>query len=108
MCSISAFGQTGPLANAPGFDTLGGAYAGITSMGGESDGPPYVTQAAIGDVSPRAHAALATCGSLLHRAKTGRGQYLDLSLLDTYFHYHETSVQMLSLGGGEILRNARH
>jgi crotonobetainyl-CoA:carnitine CoA-transferase CaiB-like acyl-CoA transferase len=39
MCSLSAFGQTGPLANEPGFDTLGAAYAGITSMGGEADGP---------------------------------------------------------------------
>jgi len=102
MCSISAFGQTGPLANAPGFDTLGAAYAGITSMGGEPDGPPYVTHAAIGDVSTGAHAALAICASLLYRVKTGRGQYLDLSLLDTYFHYHEASVQMLSLSGGEI------
>jgi crotonobetainyl-CoA:carnitine CoA-transferase CaiB-like acyl-CoA transferase len=102
MCSISAFGQTGPLANAPGFDTLGAAYAGITSMGGERDGPPYVTHAAIGDVSTGAHAALAICGALLYRGKSGRGQHLDLSLLDTYFHYHEASVQMLSLSGGEI------
>ena len=39
-CSLSAFGQAGPLANEPGFDTLGAAYAGITSMGGEADGPP--------------------------------------------------------------------
>jgi crotonobetainyl-CoA:carnitine CoA-transferase CaiB-like acyl-CoA transferase len=102
MCSISAFGQTGPLANAPGFDTLGAAYAGITSMGGEPGGPPYVTHAAIGDVSTGAHAALAICGALLYRARTGRGQYLDLSLLDTYFHYHEASVQMLSVSGGAI------
>jgi crotonobetainyl-CoA:carnitine CoA-transferase CaiB-like acyl-CoA transferase len=110
MCSISAFGQTGPLANAPGFDTLGAAYAGITSMGGEPDGPPYVTHAAIGDVSTGAHAALAICGALLYRAKTGRGQYLDLSLLDTYFHYHEASVQMLSVSGGAInpIRNGLH
>ena len=38
MCSISAFGQTGPLAHEPGFDFLGAAYAGISSMGGEPDG----------------------------------------------------------------------
>jgi crotonobetainyl-CoA:carnitine CoA-transferase CaiB-like acyl-CoA transferase len=81
MCSLSAFGQTGPLANEPGFDTLGAAYAGITSMGGEADGPPYVPQAAIGDVSTGAHAALAICAALLYRGRTGRGQYLDVSLL---------------------------
>ena len=110
MCSISAFGQSGPLANQPGFDTLGAAYAGITSMGGEADGSPYVPQAAIGDVSTGAHAALGICAALLYRGRTGRGQYLDLSLLDTYFHYHEISVQMHSLSGGEIkpFRAGRH
>ena len=110
MCSLSAFGQTGPLANEPGFDTLGAAYAGITSMGGEAEGPPYVPQAAIGDVSTGAHAALAICAALLYRGRTGRGQYLDVSLLDTYFHYHEISVQMHSLSGGEIkpFRAGRH
>src|SRR5208337_1209529 len=47
MCSISAFGQTGPLAHEPGFDYLGAAYAGITSMGGEPDGPPQIPMIAI-------------------------------------------------------------
>lgn len=110
MCSLSAFGQTGPLANEPGFDTLGAAYAGIASMGGEADGSPYVPQAAIGDVSTGAHAALGICAALLYRGRTGRGQYLDVSLLDTYFHYHKISVQMHSLSGGEIkpFRAGRH
>jgi crotonobetainyl-CoA:carnitine CoA-transferase CaiB-like acyl-CoA transferase len=100
MCSVSAFGQTGPLAVQPGFDTLGAAYAGITSMGGEADGPPYVPMAAIGDVSTGAHAMGAIACALLYRERSGRGQYLDLSLLDTYFHYHEASVQIHSLSKG--------
>ena len=79
MCSLSAFGQTGPLANEPGFDTLGSAYAGIASMGGEAEGSPYVPQAAIGNVSTGAHAALAICAALLYRGRTGRGQFLDVS-----------------------------
>src|SRR6202047_3745189 len=102
MCSLSAFGQTGPLANEPGFDTLGAAYAGITSMGGEADGPPYAPGAAIGDVSTGAHAMGAIACALLYRERSGRGQYLDLSLLDTYFHFHEVSVQMHSLSGGKF------
>jgi crotonobetainyl-CoA:carnitine CoA-transferase CaiB-like acyl-CoA transferase len=105
MCSISAFGQTGPLANQPGFDTLGAAYSGITSMSGEPDGPPYVPMAAIGDVSTGAHAMGAIACALLYREHTGRGQYLDLSLLDTYFHYHEASVQIHSLTRGEFKPN---
>jgi crotonobetainyl-CoA:carnitine CoA-transferase CaiB-like acyl-CoA transferase len=100
MCSVSAFGQTGPLATQPGFDTLGAAYAGISSMGGEADGPPYVPMAAIGDVSTGAHAMGAIACALLYRERSGRGQYLDLSLLDTYFHYHEASVQIHSLSKG--------
>ena len=100
MCSVSAFGQTGPLAAQPGFDTLGAAYAGITSMGGEPNGPPYVVMAAVGDVSTGAHAMGAIACALLYRERSGRGQYLDLSLLDTYFHYHEASVQIHSLSKG--------
>ena len=102
MCSISAFGQKGPLAYEPGFDNLGAAYAGIVSMAGEPEGAPYVTMAAIGDVSTGAHAMGAICAALLYRERTGHGQYLDLSLLDTYFHYHEAAVETLSLSKGAI------
>jgi crotonobetainyl-CoA:carnitine CoA-transferase CaiB-like acyl-CoA transferase len=102
MCSISAFGQTGPLANGPGYDFLGASYAGIVSMGGEPGGAPYVIMSAIGDVSTGAHAMGAICAALLYRERTGHGQYLDLSLLDTYFHYHESGVQTLSLSKGKI------
>ena len=102
MCSISAFGQTGPLAHEPGFDWVGAAYSGITSMGGEKDGPPMFPMVAMGDVSTGAHAMGAICAALLYRERTGRGQRLDLSLLDTYAHYHEASFQMYSLSNGGI------
>jgi len=102
MCSISAFGQTGPLASQPGFDYLGAAYAGIVSMGGEPEGAPYVIMSAIGDVSTGAHAMGAICAALLHRERTGLGQHLDISLLDTYFHYHEAAVETYSLSKGAI------
>jgi crotonobetainyl-CoA:carnitine CoA-transferase CaiB-like acyl-CoA transferase len=102
MCSISAFGQTGPLAHEPGFDWVGAAYAGITSMGGEKDGSPIFPMVATGDVSTGAHAMGAICAALLYRERTGRGQHLDISLLDTYAHYHEASFQMYSLSEGTI------
>jgi crotonobetainyl-CoA:carnitine CoA-transferase CaiB-like acyl-CoA transferase len=102
MCSISAFGQKGPLAQEPGFDWVGAAYSGISSMGGEKDGPPIFPMVAMGDVSTGAHAMGAICAALLYRERTGRGQYLDLSLLDTYAHYHEASFQMYSLSKGAI------
>ncbi len=51
MCSISGFGQSGPLADKPGFDTLGASYAGIIDMNGYADGAPCPPGAAIGDVT---------------------------------------------------------
>ena len=51
MCSISAFGQTGPLSKLPGYDYIAQAYSGITSMIGEKDGQPYFPLPGIGDVS---------------------------------------------------------
>jgi len=110
MCSISAFGQRGPLANEPGFDYLGAAYAGIVSMCGEPNGAPYVPMVALGDVSTGVHAMGAICAALLGRARTGRGQHLDISLLDTYMHYHECGIETHSLSNGEInpTRSGQH
>jgi crotonobetainyl-CoA:carnitine CoA-transferase CaiB-like acyl-CoA transferase len=100
MCSISALGQTGPLANDAGFDFIGQAYAGITSLIGEEQGPPYMPMVAIGDVSAGAHAMGAIACALLHRERTGRGQYIDVSLLDTYFHCQTIGVQLCSASQG--------
>ncbi|HKV56371.1 MAG TPA: CoA transferase [Candidatus Binataceae bacterium] len=103
MCSISAFGQKGPLASEPGYDYLGAAYSGIVSMCGEPGGAPYVPMVALGDVSTGAHAMGAICAALLGRARTGRGQHLDISLLDTYVHYHECGIETHALSKGEIV-----
>jgi crotonobetainyl-CoA:carnitine CoA-transferase CaiB-like acyl-CoA transferase len=100
MCSISALGQTGPLAHDAGFDFIGQAYAGITSLIGEEDGPPYMPMVAIGDVSAGAHAMGAIACALLHRERTGEGQYIDVSLLDTYFHCQTIGVQLYSASKG--------
>jgi crotonobetainyl-CoA:carnitine CoA-transferase CaiB-like acyl-CoA transferase len=101
MCSISALGQTGPLAHDAGFDFIGQAYAGITSLIGEAEGPPYMPMVAIGDVSAGAHAMGAVACALLHRERTGDGQYIDVSLLDTYFHCQTIGVQLYSASKGE-------
>jgi crotonobetainyl-CoA:carnitine CoA-transferase CaiB-like acyl-CoA transferase len=102
MCSVSTFGQTGPLANDPGYDFIGQAYAGVTSLSGEEGGPHYPPMLAIGDVSTGVHALAAIACALLHRDRSGEGQYLDISLLDSYFHYHDLGVQMISASDGEM------
>ena len=110
MCSISGFGQTGPLAHLTGYDGCGQAFSGFTSMCGEPGEAPYMPMVALGDVSTGAHAMGAVACALLYRERTGKGQHLDISLLDTYFHYHEAAVQMASLSAGEIepTRSGQH
>jgi CoA:oxalate CoA-transferase len=102
MCSISMAGQTGPLSVNAGYDYIGQAYAGITNGIGEADGAPAITTMAIGDVSTGVSAAMAVGFALIHRERTGEGQYLDASLLDTYFHMHEQHVPAVSLRGDKF------
>ena len=102
MCSISMAGQTGPLSYKAGYDFIGQAYAGVTDGIGEADGAPAMTTMAIGDVSTGVAAAMAVGFALLHRERTGEGQYLDASLLDTYFHMHEQNVPAISLRGDKF------
>lgn len=102
MCSVSMAGQTGPLSHKAGYDYMGQAYAGITDGIGERGRAPAVTTMAIGDVSTGVAAAMAIGFALIHRERTGQGQYLDASLLDTYFHMHEVNVPKLSLRGDKF------
>lgn len=102
MCSLSAFGQTGPLAKLPGFDYIAQAYSGVTSMIGEADGPAYLPMLGLGDVNTGVHALAAINAALFHRERGHGGQYLDISLLDSYFHCHEINVQMYSASNGNI------
>ncbi len=110
LCSISALGQSGPLSRKPGYDYIAQAYAGVTSMVGEPDQPPYLPLVGLGDVSTGVHAALAILAALRYRDRTGRGQHLDVGLLDVYYHYHENNVAMYSGTNGqtEPTRTGRH
>ncbi|MGO9266924.1 MAG: CaiB/BaiF CoA transferase family protein [Candidatus Binataceae bacterium] len=110
MCSVSTFGQQGPLSEDPGYDFMGQAYAGVTSLSGEEGGPHFPPMLAIGDVSTGVHGLAAVACALLHRERTGAGQHLDISLVDAYFHYHDIWVQSISASGGaaQPLRTGLH
>ncbi len=99
MCSISVAGQTGPLSAQPGYDYIAAAYAGVTDQIGEANGAPAQLSLAIGDVSTGVAAAMAIGFALLHRERTGEGQYIDAAILDTYFHMHEVNVPRVALRG---------
>jgi len=100
MCSVSVAGQTGPLSYKPGYDYLGASYAGVIDQLGEPGHTPITPPLAIGDISTGVAAAMAVGFALLNRERTGEGQYVDASLLDTYFHMHELSVPVVSLRPG--------
>jgi crotonobetainyl-CoA:carnitine CoA-transferase CaiB-like acyl-CoA transferase len=102
LCSISALGQTGPLSGLPGYDMIAQAYSGVTSMIGEAGGTPYIPLVGLGDVSTGVHGALAVLAALRYRDRTGKGQHLDIGLLDVYYHCHEVSIHQLSGSNGQM------
>jgi crotonobetainyl-CoA:carnitine CoA-transferase CaiB-like acyl-CoA transferase len=110
LCSISALGQKGPLSGLPGYDFIAQGYSGVTSMIGEADGTPYIPLVGVGDVSTGVHGALAVLAALRYRDRTGKGQHLDIGLLDVYYHCHEVSIHQFSGSQGQIKpsRNGPH
>ncbi|MBV8362120.1 MAG: CoA transferase [Deltaproteobacteria bacterium] len=103
MCSISTFGQNGPLATRPGYDFIGCAYSGVLSMIGEPDRLPVLPQVGVGDISTGVHGLTGILAALLHRERTGEGQFVETSLLDCYFSYNDLTVHAASLSRGAIL-----
>ena len=81
-CSITGYGQDGPYAARPGYDLMAQGAGGIMSVTGEADGPPVKVGVAVNDVMSGLYAAVAILGALRHRDRTGRGQHIDVSLLD--------------------------
>jgi len=81
-CSITGFGQTGPYSNRPGYDFMIQGLGGLMSVTGEPDGAPQKVGVALTDVLTGLYAAIGVLAALTHRARTGKGQYIDLALLD--------------------------
>lgn len=81
-CSITAYGQDGPDAHLPGYDFLTQGRSGLMSITGERDGPPLKVGVAVSDLITGLYAANGIVAAVQQRARTGEGQYLDLSLLD--------------------------
>ena len=81
--SITAYGQNGPYRNRPGYDMVLSAVGGLMYITGERNGPPCKVGVAITDVLTGVYASGAITSALLWRERSGRGQYLDISLLDS-------------------------
>jgi CoA:oxalate CoA-transferase len=82
-CSVSAFGQNGPYRDMPAYDIILQAMGGTMSLTGPEGGEPVLMGVPMGDLAGGMFGALAIAGALFHRERTGVGQKLDISLLDS-------------------------
>jgi crotonobetainyl-CoA:carnitine CoA-transferase CaiB-like acyl-CoA transferase len=82
-CSITGFGQTGPYANRGGYDFVAQGMGGFMSITGEEHGEPLRAGVAMADLSTGMYATVSILAALRHAERTGVGQQIDISLLDT-------------------------
>ena len=82
-CSITGFGQTGPYVDRGGYDFVAQGMGGFMSITGEADGPPLRAGVAMCDLSTGMFATVSILAALRHAERTGEGQQIDISLLDT-------------------------
>lgn len=95
-CSITGYGQTGPYAARPGYDFIFQGEGGLMSINGEADdkpgGGPMKTSIAVTDVLTGLNATIAILAAIESRHKTGNGQQIDVSLLDTIVHFGSNQI----------------
>jgi crotonobetainyl-CoA:carnitine CoA-transferase CaiB-like acyl-CoA transferase len=103
-CSISGYGQSGPYRDKPGFDTIGQALSGMLSLVTDFDNP-RVAGFSITDHSAGIFAAHGIMAALLARQKTGRGQFVDISLLQVSLAFIESHVTDYLNGGEAVSRD---
>ena len=109
-CSITGFGQTGPYAALPGYDPIFQAMSGLMSITGTADGQPGAGPALVGystsDINAGFYAALAILAALHHRDQvSGKGQHIDLALLDAQIAAHSHIAMNHLVSGRMPVRN---
>ena len=107
-CSVSGYGRTGPMADKPGYDLIIQGYGGLMSLTGERDGPPIRVGFSLVDLFTGMMSYGCIVTALYARETTGKGQWLDTSLLDgqvATMSYHATGylasgVESQKMGSG--------
>ena len=97
--AISAFGQTGPWRDRPGVDGVAQAMGGIMSVTGTPDGPPVKVGVPAADMAGGVFASQAILAALFARERTGKGQRVDVSLLDSLLAYQVVPLSMFLASG---------
>lgn len=96
FASLSGFGQYGPYKNKLAYDAIAQAFGGLTSLSGEPEQPCKVTPA-LSDAITGIHMAFAVMVAAYHKLNTGKGQYVDVAMMDTVFSVLEGSVVIKTL-----------
>jgi CoA:oxalate CoA-transferase len=99
-CALSGFGQTGPYRDKPAYDMIVQALSGGMSITGEPNGPPVRAGIPIGDLAAGMYSAVAILAALNRRHLTGRGDFIDVGMLDC-------QVAMLSYQGAYHLHSGK-
>jgi CoA:oxalate CoA-transferase len=105
----SGFGQNGPYAGKPAFDVIIQAMGGVMSITGEKDGPPIRPGVSYGDIAASLFLCVATLSALEERHKSGKGQLIDISMLDCQVTVQENAfVRYLNTGEIPHALGTRH
>lgn len=102
LCSLSCFGQSGPYARRAGFGIIADALSGAMDITGFPDRPPPIMRMPVADTLTGVHGVGAICAALFARERHGRGQWIDLALLDCMVALHENALQAYLLSDGEV------
>lgn len=104
MVRISGFGQDGPWAHLPAFDGIAQAMGGLMELNGPADGPPTVCGTYLCDYASGMYATMGTLAALRARDATGRGQVVDVALLDTASSFLMSALPEYHRLGNEMTR----
>ena len=99
LCSISGFGQTGPMASAPAYDIVAQALGGTMSITGAAGGEPTRNGVSIGDLAAGLYGVVAVLAALRARESAGVGQHLDVAMLDCQVALLEAALVRFSTTG---------
>jgi CoA:oxalate CoA-transferase len=110
-CSVSGYGQEGPLRALVGADPAGQAISGMAAMTGEPGEAPFLATNGIADTSTAVNAALAIAAALFHRERTGEGQRIDIAMSDVMLFMDVTNAPLAAArrgSGPPLERTGRH
>ena len=99
LCSISGFGQTGPMTSAPAYDIVAQALGGTMSITGNSGGEPVRCGVSVGDLSAALYGVIAIMSALRVRDRDGVGNHVDIAMLDCQVAMLEDALARYSVSG---------